>query len=112
MDSGLSERMDRALQALIPRSTALAPPKNYNAGTAIDLSNAQNEVLRSELQEFFKTTVEDKLSSQVSRVNSLMVASYLNHVRLSPCLPKMEEIKTPGKHLRNSSTPTLPPFIQ
>jgi hypothetical protein len=65
MDSGLSTRMARALQELRPKSAVLAPNRNYNAATAIDLSNGQNEVLRAELQEFFKTTVEDRLSSEV-----------------------------------------------
>jgi hypothetical protein len=65
MDSGLSERMTRTLQELVPKAAAHSPPKSYNAATAIDLSGAQNEVLRSELQEFFTTTVEDRLTSDV-----------------------------------------------
>jgi gliotoxin/aspirochlorine biosynthesis aminotransferase len=70
MDSGLSTRMARTLQELQPKSVALAPYRNYNAGTAIDLSNAQNEVLRAELQEYFTTTIEDKLLSEVCSLES------------------------------------------
>jgi hypothetical protein len=66
MDSGLSARMSKAVKELLPVSAAHAPPKNYNATTAIDLSTAQNEILRKELQEFFKTAVEDKLTADVS----------------------------------------------
>lgn len=71
MDSGLSVRMDTALKELLPRTAAHAPPKNYNITTAIDLSNAQNEVLRKELQEFFTTMVENKLESQVCALQIL-----------------------------------------
>jgi gliotoxin/aspirochlorine biosynthesis aminotransferase len=65
MDSGLSKRMSQALQELLPKAAALAPPKNCDEATAIDLSNAPNEALRGELQEFFTTVVEDKLTSEV-----------------------------------------------
>lgn len=58
--------MSRAVQEILPVSAAHALPKNYNASTAIDLSNGQNEVLRKELQEFFKTAVEDELTADVS----------------------------------------------
>jgi hypothetical protein len=58
--------MSRTLHELRPKSAAVAPYRNYNAATAIDLSNAQNEVLRVELQEFFTTTIEDKLSPEVN----------------------------------------------
>ncbi|KAF2015415.1 PLP-dependent transferase [Aaosphaeria arxii CBS 175.79] len=64
MDSGLSNRADRALKDILPKGIALEPPKNYNATTAIDLSNAQNEVLRSEVGQFFKTAIESNLISQ------------------------------------------------
>jgi hypothetical protein len=40
-------------------------PKQYDASTAIDLSSAQNEVLRPELLEFFKSTVENNVTSKV-----------------------------------------------
>ncbi|KAF2465686.1 PLP-dependent transferase [Lindgomyces ingoldianus] len=63
MDSGLSERMDKTLQELLPKAAAaVATPKNYDPSTAIDLSSAHNAVIRDELQEFFKTTVEDRLT--------------------------------------------------
>lgn len=65
MDSGLSTRMSSALEELLPKIDAVAPHKLYDPTTAIDLSSAQNEVLRTELIEFFKTTVENKLSSKV-----------------------------------------------
>jgi hypothetical protein len=55
--------MERALEECLPATAA--PPKHYNATAAVDLSSAQNEVLRPELLEFFKSTVEDKVTSQV-----------------------------------------------
>ncbi|KAF2742831.1 PLP-dependent transferase [Sporormia fimetaria CBS 119925] len=63
MNSGLSKRMVKVLEETRPPS-ALATAKKYNAATAIDLSLAQNEVLRSELIEFLKTTVEDHLATE------------------------------------------------
>ncbi|KAH7112124.1 pyridoxal phosphate-dependent transferase [Dendryphion nanum] len=71
MDSGLSARMARALREHAPKLTAHEPPKNYNAATAIDLSSGQNEVLRSELLEFFKTTVEEKLTQEAFAMPSV-----------------------------------------
>jgi gliotoxin/aspirochlorine biosynthesis aminotransferase len=65
MDSGLSTRMTRALPELRPQSSAIKPHRNNNAAPPIDLSTAQNEVIRAELQEFLTTTIEDKLSSEV-----------------------------------------------
>jgi hypothetical protein len=65
MDPGLSTRMSKALKLLQPHAAAKILPKNYDATTAIDLSNAQNEMLHKELVEFFKTTVEDKLTDKV-----------------------------------------------
>jgi hypothetical protein len=65
MDSGLSTRMERALGEVLPSITAAAPPQRYDATTAVDLSSAQNEVLRPELVEFFKSTVEDKVTNKV-----------------------------------------------
>jgi hypothetical protein len=62
MDAGLSLRAARTLDGLLPG--AAAPPHAY-LNAAIDLSNAQNEVLRPELLEFFKSTVEDKVTSNV-----------------------------------------------
>ena len=66
MDSGLSARMSKALEELLPASAAQAPPENYNAATAIDLATGQNEVIRKELLEFFKTTIESRLTANVS----------------------------------------------
>ncbi|KAF2715546.1 PLP-dependent transferase [Pleomassaria siparia CBS 279.74] len=65
MDSGLSTRMSTALQELIPKLKAVAPHDLYDPTTAIDLSCAQNEMLREELIEFLKTTVEKKTSKKV-----------------------------------------------
>jgi hypothetical protein len=56
MDPGLSWRMQRTLESFNPHG---ARPKH------VDLSSAQNEVLRPELLEFFKSTVEDQVSSSV-----------------------------------------------
>ncbi|KAH7350503.1 pyridoxal phosphate-dependent transferase [Pyrenochaeta sp. MPI-SDFR-AT-0127] len=64
MESGLSVRVQRTLDELLPVFAAAAPPKQYNPTSAVDLSNAQNEVLRSELLEFFKSTIEDQLTSE------------------------------------------------
>lgn len=65
MDSGLSSRLERTLTDLLPAFAAAAPPKQFDPTTAVDLSTAQNEVLRPELLEFFKSTVEDKVTSEV-----------------------------------------------
>jgi hypothetical protein len=65
MDSGLSSRMERALDEVLPSITAAATPQHYDATAAVDLSSAQNEVLRPELVEFFKSTVEDKVTGKV-----------------------------------------------
>jgi hypothetical protein len=65
MDSGLSSRMERALNEFLPSIAEAALPKQYHATTAVDLSSAQNEVLRTELVEFFKSTVEDKVTGKV-----------------------------------------------
>ncbi|KAF1961735.1 PLP-dependent transferase [Byssothecium circinans] len=65
MDSGLSSRMVHALEDLIPKAAATAAPEKCDLATCIDLSNAQNEVLRPELLEFFKTAVEDRATQKV-----------------------------------------------
>ncbi|KAF2686281.1 PLP-dependent transferase [Lentithecium fluviatile CBS 122367] len=64
MDSGLSNRMGRTLDELRSRSAHHLSSKKSESVETIDLSNAQNEVLRPELVEFFKTTVEDKLTGK------------------------------------------------
>ncbi|KAF2853187.1 PLP-dependent transferase [Plenodomus tracheiphilus IPT5] len=71
MEAGLSKRMERTLNALLPTLTAAAPPPLYDPTTAIDLSSAQNEVIRPELLEFYKSTVEENVASQVFALPSL-----------------------------------------
>ena len=63
MESGLSERMATALDEL--QTNHAQSPATSDLANAIDLSNAQNEVLRPELVEFCKTTIEDKLTGKV-----------------------------------------------
>jgi hypothetical protein len=60
MEAGLSLRAAKTLDAFLP---AAAPHANPN--TVCDVSTAQNEVLRPELLEFFKSTVEDQVTSSV-----------------------------------------------
>jgi hypothetical protein len=67
-DSGLSLRMQKTLTSLLPAQRQTAPPTQYNPATAIDLSNAQNEVLRAELLEFLKSVVEDGFTDKVRYV--------------------------------------------
>lgn len=62
MDSGLSSRVEGTLKALLP---AAAPPYEHNS-TTVDLSTAQNEVIRPELLQFFKSIVEDQVSGEVN----------------------------------------------
>jgi hypothetical protein len=64
MDSGLSDRMITALDEL-PTESVRHPTTKFDDTVPINLSNAQNEVLRPELVEFFKSTVEDKLTGKV-----------------------------------------------
>ena len=56
--------MSRTLDNLTS-SSAAAPPKIHDPTAYVDLSDAQNEVLRPELLEFFKTTIEAKLTKKV-----------------------------------------------
>jgi hypothetical protein len=68
MDPGLSLRTRSTLDALLPAFSASAPPSQRPFdpfSTTIDLSRAVNEVLHPELLEFFKTTVEEKATSEV-----------------------------------------------
>ncbi|OAK96326.1 PLP-dependent transferase [Phaeosphaeriaceae sp. SRC1lsM3a] len=62
MDYGLSTRMQKAVEKFAPTTP---PPTHSNPATVVDLSTAQNEVLRPELLEFFKSTIEDKATSNV-----------------------------------------------
>ena len=65
MESGLSLRVQETLDELLPVFDAATPQDHHNPTTAIDLASAQNEVLRPELVELFKSIVEDKVTSQV-----------------------------------------------
>ncbi|CAN9159617.1 unnamed protein product [Alternaria alternata] len=66
MDPGLSLRTQKTLKDLLPAFSASAPPQQPfdPFSTTIDLSRAVNEVLHPELLEFFKGTVEDKITSE------------------------------------------------
>lgn len=65
MESGLSERMKAALEELDTKQTSCAANRKPAGQETINLSSGQNEVLRPELVEFLKTTVEDKLTENV-----------------------------------------------
>ncbi|KAH3904619.1 hypothetical protein HBI56_214050 [Parastagonospora nodorum] len=65
MEAGLSLRAEKTLEDLLPAIAAGAPPRQYDATTAVDLSSAQNEVLRPELVRLLQSTVEDKITSKV-----------------------------------------------
>ncbi|EAT78170.2 hypothetical protein SNOG_14299, partial [Parastagonospora nodorum SN15] len=62
MEAGLSLRAEKTLEDLLPAIAAGAPPRQYDATTAVDLSSAQNEVLRPELVRLLQSTVEDKIT--------------------------------------------------
>jgi hypothetical protein len=104
MDFALSSRMERTLGEFLPTRAAAAPPRHYNPTTAVDLSSAQNEVLRPELLEFFKSIVDDKATSQVSHVIltqmswALLIANRCSHYHLTAV------IHNSAKHLHCSST--------
>lgn len=70
--------MQKAVEKFAPTTS---PPTHSNPATVVDLSTAQNEVLRPELLEFFKSTIEDKATSNVR----LMPNSLLSNAR---CLTK------------------------
>lgn len=65
MEAGLSLRAEKNLEDLLLSIAAGAPPKQYNATAAVDLSSAQNEVLRPELVRLLQSTIEDKATSKV-----------------------------------------------
>jgi hypothetical protein len=65
MDSGLSARMEGTLNEFLPKFAAAAPPKHPTSTTAVDLSTAQNELIRPELLELFKSTVENEVAGEV-----------------------------------------------
>lgn len=62
MDAGLSPRMQRAVEEFAPRASKHSIREREDT---IDLSTAQNETLRPELVEFFKSTIEDKAGGNV-----------------------------------------------
>ncbi|KAF1946035.1 PLP-dependent transferase [Clathrospora elynae] len=66
MEPGLSRRMVKTLNELLPAFAVGAPPEQHDASTPapIDLSRALNEVIHPELLEFFTSTVEDKVTSE------------------------------------------------
>jgi hypothetical protein len=68
MDPGLSLRAQKTLKELLTVATEGAPPPRFNPDTTIDLSRPFNEVIHPELLEFLKSTVEDKVASEVCRV--------------------------------------------
>jgi hypothetical protein len=67
MDPGLSLRTRKTLNDLLPAFPTSAPPQQSfdPFSTTIDLSRAVNEVIHPELLELFKSTVEDKITSEV-----------------------------------------------
>lgn len=77
MESGLSLRAQRTLDELLPGFAAAAPPKQYDPTTSVDLSTAQNDVLRPELIELFKSTVNDKITGQVRIRHNRMASALL-----------------------------------
>ena len=73
MNPGLSNRMRKTLKTLGSRPLSVAQQPN-DVSTTIDLSTAQNQVIRPELLEFFKSVVEDKITEQVSMYTVLSTA--------------------------------------
>ncbi|KAH8725120.1 pyridoxal phosphate-dependent transferase [Phaeosphaeriaceae sp. PMI808] len=68
MESGLSTRIEKTLMEFKPAfatASATPQPKQHDSTATVDLSCAQNKVLRPELLEFFKSTVEDNVTSSV-----------------------------------------------
>lgn len=69
MDPGLSQRTKKTLQELVPAFAASAPPPPQAGHLPIDLSRALNETIHPELLEFFKSTVEDSVTSEVRKLH-------------------------------------------
>lgn len=65
MDPGLSGRMRATLSTLGSRPLSRTSQEQGGDSATIDLSTAQNEVIRPELLEFFKSLVEDGITEQV-----------------------------------------------
>ncbi|EOA91804.1 uncharacterized protein SETTUDRAFT_178211 [Exserohilum turcica Et28A] len=71
MDSGLSQRSQRALGHLLPTFATSAPPppsqqqqQQQHVQPTIDLSRALNEAVHPELLEFFQSTQETNVASE------------------------------------------------
>jgi hypothetical protein len=73
MDHGLSLRAQKFLSEFA--LDAPPPEQQFDPDTTIDLSCAINEVIHPELLEFFKSTIEDTVTSEV-------------RLRLTCCAPR------------------------
>lgn len=104
MEAGLSHRMKGSLRKPQPSSAASLPSQQDPESVAIDLSNAENEVLRSELLEFFKTTVEDKLTEKVCSQTKCRICTN-KYSRLLGFQTPMAVTEHFEQLLRPSSTP-------
>ena len=76
MDPGLSSRMRATLSALGSRPLSRTSQEQGGDSATIDLSSAQNEVIRPELLEFFKSLVEEKITEQVLDAFCGLVSRY------------------------------------
>lgn len=72
MDAGLSQRTQKALRELLPTFAAGAPQQQPPPPhitdpfpPTIDLSRGLNEAIHPELLEFFHSTLEDNIASEV-----------------------------------------------
>lgn len=74
MESGLSLRMARLAHDAAPTVSALAPQPKWDAAT-IDLSNAQNEVVRPGLLDILKSTIENEMVIDVRSTGKYAASS-------------------------------------
>jgi hypothetical protein len=97
MEFGLSRRTRQTLDELLPTG---APPKHCDPSTTIDLSRAFNQAIHPELVEFFKGIVEQKVTSEVCRVQSTFAQSIDDMRRhlLDQAHHSMEAMHNYGKH--------------
>lgn len=65
MDSGLSPRTERIAGEVDPTPLTLAPPLTQHPST-IDLSTAQNEIIRPGILDVFKSIVQNGINIDVS----------------------------------------------
>jgi len=66
LDSGLSQRTQKALRELLPTFAASAPQQQGDhSSTAVDLARGLNEAIHPELLEFFRSTQEQNIASDV-----------------------------------------------